>query len=111
GRSPSSALRFRISVPMASSASKRCCGVERDQAGNAACAAPTASFACFSVARAYLPMTSRVSDGLVLAYSPEPSAQAPLMKLPKTLGLSIALLAHAMIAAPEPQMRCAVPPL
>src|SRR6267143_2857413 len=34
-------------------------------------------------------MTSRVSDGLVLAYSPAPSVHAPLMKLPYTLGLSI----------------------
>src|SRR5712692_10014426 len=40
-------------------------------------------------------MTSRVSDGLVLAYSPAPSAQAPLMKLPNTLGLSIWLLLTA----------------
>src|SRR5687767_3233095 len=44
-------------------------------------------------------MTSRVSEGLVLAYSPEPSAQAPLMKLPKTLGLSIVPRA-AMIEEP-----------
>src|ERR1044071_6004430 len=35
-------------------------------------------------------MTSRVSDGLVLAYSPLPCVHAPLMKLPNTLGLSMA---------------------
>src|SRR2546423_2748116 len=54
-------------------------------------------------------MTSRVSDGLVFAYSPVPSVQAPLMKLPKILGLSIVLLARGMIAVPEPKMRRGCP--
>jgi len=68
-------------------------------------------YACFYTYALWVLASSVFETYGVLAYSPEPSAQAPLMKLPKTLGLSIALLAHTMIAAQEPQMQRAVPPL
>jgi len=51
--SPSSARRARISVPTKSSASKRCCGVEIDQAGNAARAAATAASTAAASPEAY----------------------------------------------------------
>lgn len=79
-RSPSSARRARISVPTASRISKRCCGVDRLQAGKAVVAAVMASSAWAASAWAYSPTTSRVSEGLMLRETLWPSSHSPLMR-------------------------------
>jgi len=71
-RSPSSSAARQDSLPTASSASKRCCGVEAAQRGWAAWAAAIASAACWASARAYSPTTSRVSEGLMLSAAVRP---------------------------------------
>ncbi len=76
-RSPSSALRARISVPMKSSASARACGEATAQAGNAARAAAMAARACASPARAYSSITSVVSEGFTFREASSPSTQSP----------------------------------
>ncbi len=78
--SPSSARRVRISVPAASSTSKRCCGVDRPHAGAAARAAAMAACACAASACAYSPMTSRVSEGLTLRAASAPATHSPAIR-------------------------------
>ena len=80
---PISSLRARISLPTASSTSKRSCGVAAAQPGNAARAAAIADSACASSACAYKPITSDVSEGLMLGSVVAPATHSPLMKLSK----------------------------
>ncbi|KQY76839.1 hypothetical protein ASD52_22715 [Ensifer sp. Root142] len=53
---------------------------ERDQAGNAALAAAIAAFASSAEARAYSPITSLVSDGLILRTASLPWIHSPSIR-------------------------------
>ena len=78
-RRASSSRRARISVETRSRMSCRSCGVVRDQAGKAACAAATAASIWAASAWAYSPTTSLVFDGLTLRETPAPSTHSPAM--------------------------------
>src|SRR5207302_11243202 len=64
-----------------SSASKRCCGVEMDQAGNAARAAATAPSTSAASPAAYWSITSETSDGLISGLVCLPAVHWPAMRL------------------------------
>jgi hypothetical protein len=78
---PSSSLRARISLPTKSSASARCCGVERAHAAAAPNAASIACSVCTASARAYSPIVSSRSEGLMLGAVVAPGVQAPPIRL------------------------------
>src|ERR1700686_2768409 len=78
---PSSSLRASIVLPTASSRFARSCTEDIDHAGNAARAAPIAASACALSARAYSPMTSLKSDGLIFLAVSAPAIQSPPIKL------------------------------
>ena len=73
---PSSALRARISSDALRSTAWRSSGPERDHAGKAALAAAMAAWVSATVARAYSPTTSLVSEGLMLGMA-RPEIHSP----------------------------------
>ena len=76
---PSSSLRARISVPIASRMSARCWMLAAAHFGNAARAASIAVAACAASARAYSPTMSAVLDGLTSGAASPPRSHSPLM--------------------------------
>ena len=96
-RSPSSLRRARISVPAASSTSKRCWGVLWDQLPKAARAAPIASRAWAASAWAYSPTTSRVSEGLMLRETRAPSTHSPLIRFLNIVSFPLTHHARAFV--------------
>ncbi|RDL47658.1 hypothetical protein BLJAPNOD_05582 [Ensifer sp. M14] len=76
---PSSSLRAKISSAVFRRMAWRSRMPERDQAGKAALAAAIAAFASSTEARAYSPITSLVSDGLILR-TPSPPTHSPAIR-------------------------------
>ena len=74
---PSSSRRARTSLPIRSSASLRCSAVNFAHAACASNAASTAACACVASARAYSPITSLVSDGLMFRFTSTPVTHSP----------------------------------
>ncbi len=77
---PSSSLRAMISRPAFSRMSARACVLNEDHAGNAARAAAIARSVWAASACAYSPMTSEVSDGLMLRVTVAPAIHSPAMR-------------------------------
>jgi hypothetical protein len=78
-RRPSSSLRARISVPMASRKSARTCGVAEAHCEKAALAAATAPLVKAASAAAYSPTISLKSEGLTSMIACLPAAHSPAM--------------------------------
>ncbi|MNQ34529.1 hypothetical protein D3C85_479870 [compost metagenome] len=79
-RVPSSWRRRRISLPMKSSASARCCGLFAAHSGCADSAAVMAVWVSSADAWAYRPTRSVVSEGLRFSRTPMPSSHCPAIR-------------------------------
>ena len=79
-KAPISSLRAKSSSPIRFKTSWRTCGVVRDQAGNASCAAAIARSASAALACGYCPSTSPVFDGLMSGEVAGAATHSPAMK-------------------------------